>query len=259
MPHPVAKPLVDSVLLANSAFNASTIAEWEVKLADCEHTVTLDQSQAHKVTKMNMAKCDECDIATNLWMCMHCGHLGCGRKNWDGSGANNHAVDHGQNFEHHLVCKMGTITPEGKASIFCYKCDDDVHDSMLAEHMGVLGIDIKQQSKTEKTTEELNLEMNLNFTLSKVIEDGKQLVPAFGAGLTGMENLGNSCYMNSVVQILFSQPEFRDYYVKGAVEYINSQYNIDDFQLNLRKVIYAMNSGEYSQKKLAVPIHQEGK
>ena len=38
----VSKPLVDSVLLANSAFNASTIAEWEVKLNDCEHTVTLD-------------------------------------------------------------------------------------------------------------------------------------------------------------------------------------------------------------------------
>ena len=110
----------------------------------------------------------------------------------------------------------------------------------------MLGIDIKQQTKTEKTTEEMNLEMNLNFTLSKVIEDGKQLVPAFGPGLTGMENLGNSCYMNSVVQILFSQPEFRDYYLKGAVEYINSHPKIDDFRLNLQKVILGLQSGEYS-------------
>ena len=54
----------------------------------------------------------------------------------------------------------------------------------------------------------MDLEANLNFTLSKVIEEGKELIPLFGAGLTGMENLGNSCYVNSVVQILMSMPEF---------------------------------------------------
>lgn len=50
--------------------------------------------------------------------------------------------------------------------------------------------------------------MNLNLTLSKVIEEGKELTPLYGAGYTGMENLGNSCYLNSVVQMLFSMPEF---------------------------------------------------
>jgi ubiquitin carboxyl-terminal hydrolase 5/13 len=46
---------------------------------------------------------------------MACGHLGCGRKNWDGSGGNNHAVDHYQSHNHPVVCKLGTITPEGNA------------------------------------------------------------------------------------------------------------------------------------------------
>jgi ubiquitin carboxyl-terminal hydrolase 5/13 len=45
----------------------------------------------------------------------------------------------------------------------------------------------------------LNLEANLNLTLSKVLEEGKILVPLFGAGFTGLDNLGNSCYMNSVI------------------------------------------------------------
>lgn len=45
----------------------------------------------------------------------------------------------------------------------------------------------------------MNLEANLNLQLSKVLEAGKELVPVFGPGLTGMENLGNTCYMNSVV------------------------------------------------------------
>jgi ubiquitin carboxyl-terminal hydrolase 5/13 len=44
----------------------------------------------------------------------------------------------------------------------------------------------------------MDLEINLNLQLSKIIEEGKQLIPLFGPGLTGLENLGNSCYLNSV-------------------------------------------------------------
>ena len=146
-----------------------------------------------------MACCEECDLKSNLWLCMSTGHLGCGRKYYDGSGGNNHAVDHWEKTGNPVALKLGTITPEGTASIHCYKCDDDVLDPKLAEHMAVLGIDISTQVKTEKTMAELNLDANLNLTLSKVLEEGKTLTPVFGPGLTGMENLGNTCYMNSIV------------------------------------------------------------
>lgn len=102
----------------------------------------LTNRKPKKIAAENLASCDDCDIKTNLWLNMHDGHLGCGRRHWDGSGANNHAVDHGQNSGHPIVCKLGTITPEGTASIYCYKCDDDVFDSKLAEHLKVLGINI---------------------------------------------------------------------------------------------------------------------
>jgi len=72
-----------------------------------------------------------------------------------------------------------------------------------------LGIDIARQQKTEKTVTELNLEANLSLTLSKVLEEGKVLIPVFGADNTGMVNLGNTCYLNSVVQVLMSMPEFK--------------------------------------------------
>lgn len=62
----------------------------------------------------------------------------------------------------------------------------------------------------------------MNLTLSKVLEEGRVLVPAFGSGFTGLDNLGNSCYLNSVVQILFSIPEFMDKYVNSAEVHLNT-------------------------------------
>jgi len=204
--------LVDSILLAQSAYFVSTIEEWSIDLKTCTHVENLNQDNARKIANKAMAHCQECDLHTNLWLCMICGHLGCGRKYYDGSGGNDHAVLHSQNFNHPVVCKLGTITPEGSASLFCYTCDDDVLDHKLGAHMERLGIDIKTQTKTEKSVQELNLEANLNLTLSKTIEEGKELVPLYGAGFTGMENLGNSCYINAVVQVLFSFPEFIERY-----------------------------------------------
>lgn len=40
-------------------------------------------------------------------------------------------------------------------------------------------------------------------------ESGVSLKPLFGPGYTGIRNLGNSCYLNSVVQVLFSIPDFQ--------------------------------------------------
>jgi len=41
---------------------------------------------------MSLAHCKSCDLSTNLWLCLTCGALGCGRKQPDGSGGNGHAV-----------------------------------------------------------------------------------------------------------------------------------------------------------------------
>jgi ubiquitin carboxyl-terminal hydrolase 5/13 len=67
---------------------------------------------------------------------------------------------------------------------------------------------------------ELNLEANMNANLSKVLEKGQDLTPVYGKTNTGMENLGNSCYLNSVVQVLFSQEDFRNKYAVHAQEHL---------------------------------------
>ena len=47
--------------------------------------------------------------------------------------------------------------------------------------------------------EELQVEANSKLELDKITEAGKDLQPIKGPGYVGLKNLGNSCYMNSVL------------------------------------------------------------
>jgi len=59
----------------------------------------------------------------------------------------------------------------------------------------------------------IELEIDLNQKVGEwdvIQESGSQLRPMYGPGYTGMINLGNSsCYMNSVMQVMFTIPDFQ--------------------------------------------------
>lgn len=141
----------------------------------------------------------------NLWLNLGTGHIGSGRKQWDGSGGTDGALDHFRNTgrQYPLVVKLGTITPAG-ADVYSYADDQEgmVTDPKLAEHLSRWGINLMELEKTDKTMAELQLEVNKSHDFSAITEAGSKLVPVQGPGLTGLVNLGNSCYMNSTLQML---------------------------------------------------------
>ena len=64
--------------------------------------------------------------------------------------------------------------------------------------------------QTDATMTELEIEANMKLSDWSIIQEaGQQLTPCYGPGYTGLVNLGNSCYLNSVVQVLFSLDEFK--------------------------------------------------
>ncbi len=71
--------------------------------------------------------------------------------------------------------------------------------------------------KTVKSTAELEVELNATYAFDAITESGSRLVPVSGPGLQGLQNLGNSCYINSTVQMLFSGtiPELSNRYGAG--------------------------------------------
>jgi len=73
-------------------------------------------------------KCEASGDTENLWLNLSDGYIGGGRKNWDGSGGSNGALDHflatGEKYP--LVVKLGTITADtSTADCYSYAKDED--------------------------------------------------------------------------------------------------------------------------------------
>ncbi|XP_074646299.1 ubiquitin carboxyl-terminal hydrolase 5-like [Tubulanus polymorphus] len=199
-------------------------------------------------------KCSMCDKTDNLWLNLTDGTILCGRKFWDGSGGNNHAVDHFKSTGYPLAVKLGTITSDA-ADVFSYDEDDMVEDPHLAKHLAHFGINIAQLEKTEKTMIELEIDLNQKIGEWDVIQEaGSELQPLYGPGLTGMHNLGNSCYMNSVMQVLFTLPDFQKRYAVPLSQLIAyaPQDPSNDFGVQMSKLGRGLSSGKYSKPPVEV-------
>lgn len=164
-------------------------------------------------------KCEKCDLTNNLWLNLTDGSILCGRKFFDGSGGNDHAVIHFKETKNPLAVKLGTITADGKADVFSYVEDDMVEDPYLAKHLAHWGISLTEMQKTEKSMVELELDLNQRIgEWALLTESSSKLEPISGPGYTGIRNLGNSCYLNSVMQVIFTIPDFIDRFYSKSDE-----------------------------------------
>mmetsp|Transcript_23484 Transcript_23484/g.30695 ORF Transcript_23484/g.30695 Transcript_23484/m.30695 type:complete len:861 (-) Transcript_23484:288-2870(-) len=195
-------------------------------------------------------KCEESGMTENLWLNLSTGYIGSGRQNFDGTGGTGAALKHYNETGglYPLAVKLGTITASG-ADVYSYAPDEDdmVKDPKLAEHMAHWGINIMQLEKTDKTMAELEVELNKTYDFSKITESGKNLEPIRGPGYTGLKNLGNSCYCNSVMQCLLSLPEMKLRYEGNAQVFFQTapENPAEDFLSQMAKLAQGVHSGEY--------------
>jgi ubiquitin carboxyl-terminal hydrolase 5/13 len=245
---------IAGILSAESAYKQDQIAAWEEPLIVTKHAETLVQlDNGVKIPKSGW-KCSKCDLTNNLWLNLTDGSILCGRKYFDGSGGNNHAVDHYKATRFPLAVKLGTITPGG-ADVYSYDEDSMVVDPLLSVHLSHFGINMMIMDKTDKTMTELQIDANIRFgEWSLIQETGKQLKLLYGPGYTGLRNLGNSCYINSSLQVLFSLPEFKARYFDTAVAaFQNARDPVKDFNMQMCKIARGLLSGKYSEAPPTAP------
>jgi len=252
---------IAGVIAHQGASMQENIQSWEEKRVISKHALDLKQLDNGVKILPSGWKCSLCDLTTNLWLNLTDGTILCGRRYFDGTGGNNHAVEYYQQTKYPLAVKLGTITAEG-GDVYSYDEDDMVEDPKLKEHLLHFGINIALLEKTDKTMTELEIEANLSLKAEwdTIQESGKKLKPLFGPGNTGMINLGNSCYMNSIMQILFSMQEFQEKYGICSEEIFKNETGdpTSSFNVQTAKLGAGLLNGNYSKQENEDDVEAKG-
>ena len=111
------------------------------------------------------------------------------------------------------------------------------------------------RQKTVKSTAELEVELNANYAFDAITEAGASLTPVTGPHYQGLQNLGNSCYMNSILQLLLDLPEFAHRYgtTSDKIEKHPLQQAVSptaaptDLLCQTAKIASAITSGAFSK------------
>lgn len=227
---------------------------WEEEtVKPCLHLKSLVQVAPFKLASAGLAHCSKCDLNTNLWVCVTCGNLGCGRKQYGGGGGNGHGIEHFESTNHPISIKMGSISPEGTADTYCYIDGTEILDPDLKKHLHNFDINVETASKTEMSIAELQVEQNLKFDFSMTTEDGAEYIPVSGPGLTGLANIGNTCYLASVMQIIFDIPEIQQHYQNSVQIHTKSckEQPASCYQCQMGKLASGLLDGKYSSTEIS--------
>uniref|UniRef100_UPI00398E846F ubiquitin carboxyl-terminal hydrolase 13 n=1 Tax=Pristiophorus japonicus TaxID=55135 RepID=UPI00398E846F len=236
----------DAVLSAKSPYSRQDSDSWEEELKNSKHENLQQLDNGVRIPPSGW-KCAWCDLRENLWLNLTDGSVLCGKWFFDGSGGNGHALEHYRKTNYPLAVKLGTITSDG-ADVYSFDEEEAVLNTNIAEHLMHFGIDMLKMQMSENINPFNDMKPRIS-EWEVVQESGMKLKPIYGSGYTGIKNLGNSCYLSSVMQIIFSIPDFQRRYV-GNLQRIFDYSPLDptqDFETQMTKLGHGLLSGQYSK------------
>uniref|UniRef100_A0A7N6A1V7 Ubiquitin carboxyl-terminal hydrolase n=1 Tax=Anabas testudineus TaxID=64144 RepID=A0A7N6A1V7_ANATE len=162
----------------------------------CPHLDSIGEVTKDDLLQKAKGTCQSCGAGgPNLWACLQndCPYVGCGESYSD------HSTLHAQAKKHNLTVNLTTFR------IWCYVCEREVFLDWLLSYCRV-----SDEAAPQSVGHPLKA-----VPIAVAEEEGSEseedeLKPR---GLTGMKNIGNSCYMNAALQALSNCPPLTQFFL----------------------------------------------
>uniref|UniRef100_A0A672I0I1 Ubiquitin carboxyl-terminal hydrolase n=1 Tax=Salarias fasciatus TaxID=181472 RepID=A0A672I0I1_SALFA len=164
----------------------------------CPHLDSIGEVTKEDLIQKSKGTCQSCGAGgPNLWACLQndCPYVGCGESYSD------HSTLHAQAKKHNLTVNLTTFR------IWCYVCEREV----FLEHRPAL---LQNRYRFSTAPQPVGHPLKA-VPIAVAEEEGSEseedeLKPR---GLTGMKNIGNSCYMNAALQALSNCPPLTQFFL----------------------------------------------
>ncbi|KAH9411793.1 ubiquitin carboxyl-terminal hydrolase [Ordospora pajunii] len=147
-------------------------------------------------------ECEMCSIRSRLWICISCGYVGCGRKQYGVEGEG-HARMHYEKEGHNIFVLVESLGMKN-VEVFCYLCDSrvmseyDMFDRMVR-------IRFEDRDAADVINDVcVRIDYSGGMESSEKSRHGCDNEPAeeVNGPYVGIGNFGNTCYISSALQIV---------------------------------------------------------